>query len=581
MVDAVFDAVGERYYETGVSKGMFFPHTGGAYVWNGLTGVSVEPSGGESEDFWYDGDLTMQRLKPVKFNANISCINTPREFDVCEGVYQVVPGMKTHYNRRIRFNLVWFTKIGNDVDGDVAFKFHVVYNALVQPASSTYSTVSEIATPDSRTLTITAMPCGPTPYYTFDSRDGDLTTLVTQVLSGNLPPCSGLAALVGVIPPDEELDCVNIITDFENYNPGQPMDEDIEIDTTEVLIQGVINNGLDIVELPVDGTITANDSDESVVGSGDILTDADDATYITSSEGDIGYTVGIKTLTGGYVPGARFELHIRMSIDGGINPDDPDNLSAEAQVHISTDAAGELTVGGFSDGAQEGMAFKLTDVEGNIVDYVIPLKMDAWIHTTIADVVDALEAGAYLNILGASNFNPDATLLPVTVNVYEAMIVMLNSTDGLRYLRADPTDGIGYVDTAIHTTSGGSTVQEQAFTHLVDFKFKDVPDDDAADGVEQLIMQFDDDEPGSLTATFHSGVPAVAWRDHTGVGTADVLVDIEYNAWYRARLYWTWGVANIKLWDTSAPSVFLIDRNITMTDPPLSRVRNNAGKVGL
>lgn len=582
MTDLVFDAAGERYYETGVFHAVFFPHTGGAYVWNGLTGVDVNPTGGEPEDFWYDGNLTLQRLKPVKFGATIHSINTPREFDICEGVYQVVPGMKTHFNKRVRFNVMWITKIGNDQDPDLAYKVHIVYNALVQPTPRNFVTVSDTTTPESRSFAITATPCGLTPYYTFDSRDGDLTALLNTINAGTLPTCSGLAALVGVVVPDEEVDCVSVVTDLEGYSPGQTLNEDIEIDETEVFVVGVVNNGLDIVELPVDGAFDNNASaaTPTIVGTGDILADASDATYITSLEGDLGYTIKLPTLTGGYVTGCTFQLHIRMSITGLINPDDPGNLDAEAQVHISTDADGLLTVGGFSDGAQEGMAFKLSDVAGIPVDYIIPLQMDAWINTNIDDVVAALEADAYLNILGASNFNPDPAELPVEVRVYEAKIVMLNTTDGESYLRADPVTDIGTIEEHIYTAPGGPTDQEQAFTTYVDFKIKSVPDNAAYTGIEKKIVEFEGNIPGSLTAGLVGIVPTLGWRDEGTVGAADVSVSFEYDTWYRVRVYWTWGTANVKVWARDESVVYLIDRTIVPSSSPTSQVKHYAGMVG-
>lgn len=580
MTDLVFDGTGERYYETGVAHAILFPHTGGAYVWNGFTGVTVDPSGGEAEHLYFDGVKTMDRVLAEEFQASLQVINTPRAFDQCEGVVQVVPGMKTHFNRRIKFNLVWITRIGNDENPDLAFKIHIAYNCLAQPSGRSFQTIQEKGTPESRSIVITTTPaCGPHSYYTFDSRDADLTALWNQLIVGTLPVCSALPALVGTIVPDEELECISIITDLEEYNPGQLLDEDVEIDETEVFIHGMINNGLDIIELPADGAYEVNDSAATVVGSGNVLADVDDATYITSAEGDLGYTVELPLMTGGYSVGATFQLQIRMSITGGINPDDPDNMNAEAQVHISTDADGELTIGGFSDGAQEGMAFKLSDVEGEIVDYVIPLKMDAWINSDIADVVAALKTSAYLNFLGASNFNPDADLLPVEVRVYEATVVMMNSTDGGRYLRADPTDDVGYIEQHIHTAPGGSTDETTAFTTLVDFKIKDIPYDAAADGEDKAVVSFDDGVPGTLTAEMVVGVPTLSWYDDGSVDP-DVSFAMVYATWYRVRIYWTYGAANIKVWSKNEPTIYLIDRTVIPSDAPSAQIKHYAGKVG-
>lgn len=52
-----WDKAGERLYETGVDRGVFYPFTtGGKYgsgvAWNGLTAVNETPSGAEPTALW-------------------------------------------------------------------------------------------------------------------------------------------------------------------------------------------------------------------------------------------------------------------------------------------------------------------------------------------------------------------------------------------------------------------------------------------------------------------------------------------------------------------------------------------------
>ena len=60
MAKLVFDEVGKRFYETGVSKGVLFvqDETTGAYpegvAWNGITAVNESPSGAEANDQYAD-----------------------------------------------------------------------------------------------------------------------------------------------------------------------------------------------------------------------------------------------------------------------------------------------------------------------------------------------------------------------------------------------------------------------------------------------------------------------------------------------------------------------------------------------
>ena len=59
MSKLVWDALGERYYETGVSKGVLYvADDAGAYgdgvSWSGLTNVTQTPSGAEATALYAD-----------------------------------------------------------------------------------------------------------------------------------------------------------------------------------------------------------------------------------------------------------------------------------------------------------------------------------------------------------------------------------------------------------------------------------------------------------------------------------------------------------------------------------------------
>ena len=68
MSKLVWDVVGQRFYETGTKKGVLYvQETGGTYpagvAWNGLTGFSESPDGGDSSDIYADDieDATIER----------------------------------------------------------------------------------------------------------------------------------------------------------------------------------------------------------------------------------------------------------------------------------------------------------------------------------------------------------------------------------------------------------------------------------------------------------------------------------------------------------------------------------------
>ena len=69
MSKLVWDATGERYYETGVKNGVLYVmDTDGTYMdgvaWNGLTAVTESPSGAEVTDLYAD-DIKRERWEHI------------------------------------------------------------------------------------------------------------------------------------------------------------------------------------------------------------------------------------------------------------------------------------------------------------------------------------------------------------------------------------------------------------------------------------------------------------------------------------------------------------------------------------
>lgn len=587
MTEMVWDEVGARYYETGVSKGIFFPIDGSVGVpWNGLVSVGLTPQNGTVESYYFDGIKYMDRVLAEDFQATIQAITTPDGFEACMGDREYKPGVMTSFNKRDKFHMAWRTEIGSDAGENVAYKIHISYNNLVQPVSKEYQTVADSTQIAPRSYVTTATPaCGRHSYFWFDSRKHDLTALEAQLALGILPKCWELKTLIDA-PDLSDDDCRNLLEDLESYVHGQVVDDDKTVPTdTETFIYGLINNGLDITELPAVGAFAANDSAASEVGTGDILADDDDATYITSADGDLGYTVGLPPLVG-YVEGSALELHIRMSISGDVNPDDPDNVDADAQVHISTDADGDLTIGGFSDGTDEGMGFALAVVDGTPVDYVVPLSMDAWVDSTLDDVVTALESGAYLNVVGATNNNTDTT---PEVRVYEASIVMLNDTDTSKFLRIITPDDYCFIEQHVYDPG---TFDDMIASNTVSIDFKIVKRtlDLDFDGFLQTIINWPivGDPPGTLQMELSGTTPKLTWYEKgSPLTAASHSWTVKYDKWYTATVDWTWASIKMKFYDRdSGKLIGDYDRDagsghsIDAGRDPIAMSKHFAGSVG-
>lgn len=82
MTKLVWDKIGERFYETGVSKGVLYPQdASGAYpkgvAWNGLTGVTESPSGAEATPLYADNIKYLNLMSNEEFGATIEAYTYP------------------------------------------------------------------------------------------------------------------------------------------------------------------------------------------------------------------------------------------------------------------------------------------------------------------------------------------------------------------------------------------------------------------------------------------------------------------------------------------------------------------------
>lgn len=145
----VWDATGERLYETGVDHGvLYILDSDGTYkngvAWNGLSAVSESPSGAEATAVWADNIKYLNLMSAEEFGATIEAYTYPDEFGQCDGTAELVEGVTVGQQSRKTFGLCYRTRIGNDVDGDQhGYKLHIIYGALASPSEKGYQTVSD------------------------------------------------------------------------------------------------------------------------------------------------------------------------------------------------------------------------------------------------------------------------------------------------------------------------------------------------------------------------------------------------------------------------------------------------------
>jgi len=189
MAKLIWDASGERLYETGVKNGVLYVMDNtGAYplgvAWNGLTAVTESPSGAEPTPIYADDIKYLNLLSAEEFGATIEAYTYPDEFAECDGSAEIAVGVSIGQQDRKTFGLAYKTTLGNDTEGaDHGYKLHLVYGCLAAPTEKAYSTIND--SPEAITFSweVTTTPVAvtgkrPTASLTIDSTKVDATKLI-------------------------------------------------------------------------------------------------------------------------------------------------------------------------------------------------------------------------------------------------------------------------------------------------------------------------------------------------------------------------------------------------------------------
>lgn len=148
MSKLVWDAVGERFYETGTKKGVLYPMANNAYptgvAWNGLTSFSASPDGGEATDIYADDIKYLTLRSTENFKGTIEAYTYPDEFAECDGSAWIVPGVKIGQQSRKTFGFSFVSTKGNDTENDsYGYIIHLIWGATAAPSEKAYSTIND------------------------------------------------------------------------------------------------------------------------------------------------------------------------------------------------------------------------------------------------------------------------------------------------------------------------------------------------------------------------------------------------------------------------------------------------------
>ena len=215
MALMTWDNTGEKFYETGVDRGvLYLPNAMGlyvnAYTWNGLTAVTESPSGAEANKQYADNIVYLNLTGAEEYGFTIEAFTYPDEFGACDGSVEPVPGLSIGQQTRKMFGFSYRTKIGNDLDGqDHGYKLHLAYGCQAAPSEKAYTTIND--SPEAITFSweITTTPTSvggtnykPTSLITIDSTKvdvdnlADLEAILYDDTTGRLPSPSEVIAIL-------------------------------------------------------------------------------------------------------------------------------------------------------------------------------------------------------------------------------------------------------------------------------------------------------------------------------------------------------------------------------------------------
>ena len=204
MTRLTWDSSESIRYELGVDRGVFYPRQGPGVPWNGLVSVNEDKVGGDRTSYYHDGSKFAEGVSTTIYSATLKALSCPREFLVCIGEREIVPGFSVTGQRHRNFNLSYRTLIG-----DIGYKIHLIYNASAMNSGKNNRSRGTTGAALEMEWRINAVPpipgnFAPTAHFVVDSTEIDPTKLelLETYLYGNdvnAPAMPGLSVLIALI----------------------------------------------------------------------------------------------------------------------------------------------------------------------------------------------------------------------------------------------------------------------------------------------------------------------------------------------------------------------------------------------
>lgn len=259
MATLTWDDVSKRYFEAGVSKGVFYDQDGNGVPWNGLTAVDVTTPA-EVNPIYFDGLKFNDFVTFGNFTGSMKAFTYPDEFLPYEGIFQDQQGFYVTDQPTGRFGLSYQSKIGNDLDQDLGYKIHILYNLTAIPSQRSFATLTDATEPVAFEWNISAIPeyienFRPTAHIIFDSREMDpwLLADIEGIIYGeedndaHLPSLKSLSTFIrkwdrliitdnndGTWTADSKIDGQIIMTDEVTFEITADTSEYLDSDTYNI-----------------------------------------------------------------------------------------------------------------------------------------------------------------------------------------------------------------------------------------------------------------------------------------------------------------------------------------------------------
>lgn len=219
-----WNALGARYFELGVDRGVLYVADQPGVAWTGLISVQENPSGGDPRPFYIDGVKYLNIPAAEEFQATITAFTYPPVFGTCDGTAQINSGLFITHQPRKSFGFSYRSIVGNDLSGsDYGYKIHIVYNALAAPSQRDNTTLGDSADPSPFAWDITTKPPAMagykrTAHIIVDSRYTNPVTMsaVEDILYGSASDSARLPGLAELI----ELFADNTILTVTDHGDG-------------------------------------------------------------------------------------------------------------------------------------------------------------------------------------------------------------------------------------------------------------------------------------------------------------------------------------------------------------------------